>query len=76
MLTTLTSILLSFDLTGKSEVERREKRAGSWCHNYLFLMSLLVVSNHIKHHGNFKGKSRVTRYENNGKLLCHPDIKV
>ena len=35
--TTSRSILLSFDLR-KSEVEEREERAISWCHNYLFLM--------------------------------------
>ena len=34
---TLRSILLSFDLR-KSEVEEREERAISWCHNYIFLM--------------------------------------
>ena len=62
-LTTLTSILLSFDLR-KSEVKERQKRARSWCHNYLFLTSLLLVSNDIlNQHGSFKGKSRVT-------LLC------
>ena len=59
----ITRILLSFDL-GKSEVKERQKRARSWCHNYLFLMSLLLVSNDIlNQHGSFKGKSRV-------KLLC------
>ena len=56
----ITSILLSFDLR-KSEVKERQKRARSWCHNYLFLMSLLLVSNDIlNQHGSFKGKSRVT----------------
>ena len=44
----------------KSEVGEQEKRARSWCHNYLFSMSLLLVSNDTNHHGNFKGKSRVT----------------
>ena len=46
---TTTSILLSFDLR-KSEVEEREKRARSSCHTYLFLLSLLLVSNDINHH--------------------------
>lgn len=49
----------------KSEVEEREERARRWCHNYRFLMSLLLVSNNINHHGNFNGKSRVTRCQNN-----------
>ena len=57
--TTLKSILLSFDVR-KSEVEEREERAISWCHNYLFLMLELLVSNDIIHHGNFKGK--ITRH--------------
>ena len=48
ILTTLTGVLLSFDLR-KSEVEEREKRARSGCHNCLFLMSLLLVSNDINH---------------------------
>ena len=56
-LTTLTSILLLFDDLRKSEVEEREKRARRWCHNYLFLMSLLQVSNDINHHVNFKGQN-------------------
>ena len=63
-LTTLASILLSFDLR-KSEAEEREKRARSWC--------LLLVSNDINRYGNFKGKSRVTRCENSKSritLLC------
>ena len=47
--------ILSFDLR-KSEVEKGEKRAKSWCHNYLFLASLLLVSNDIHQHRNFKGK--------------------
>ena len=46
---TATSTLLSFDLR-KSVVEEREKRERSWCHNYLFLVSLLLVSNNINHH--------------------------
>ena len=46
---TATSILLSFDLR-KSVVEEREKRERSRCHNYLFLVSLLLVSNNINHH--------------------------
>ena len=69
---TATSILLSFDLR-KSEVEEREKRERSWCHNYLFLMSLLLVSNNINRQWNFKGKSPFTRCENNKSritLLC------
>ena len=37
----------------KSEVAERERMGRSWCHNYLFLMSLLLVSNDINHHGNF-----------------------
>ena len=44
----------------KSEVGEQEKRARSWCHNYLLSRSLLLVSNDINHHGNFKGNSRVT----------------
>ena len=63
ILITLTSILLSFDLR-KPEVEKREKRVRSWCHTYLFSMSLLLVLNDVNHHGNFKGKSRVARCEN------------
>ena len=47
----------------KSEAEEREKRARNWGHTYVFLMSLLLVSNDINHHGNFEGKSRVTRCE-------------
>ena len=41
-------------------------RARSWCHNYRSIInqSLLLASNDINHHGNFKGKSRVTRCEN------------
>ena len=45
----------SFDLR-KSEVEKGEKRAKSWCHNHLFLVSRLLVSNDIHQHGNFKEK--------------------
>ena len=35
-------------------------------------MSLLLVSNDINHHGNFKGKSRVTRENSKSRitLLC------
>ena len=36
-------------------------------------MSLLLVSNDMNHHGNFKGKSRVSRRENSKSritLLC------
>ena len=36
-------------------------------------MSLLLVSNDLNHHGNFKGKSRFTRCENSKSritLLC------
>ena len=47
ILTTLASILLSFDLK-KSEIEEREKRARSWC--------LLLVSNDINHHRKFQRK--------------------
>ena len=57
----------------KSEVEEREKRARSWCHKYLFLISLLLVSNDINRHGNFKRKSRVKRFEKSKSritLLC------
>ena len=56
---------MSCDLS-KSEVEEREKSARSWCHNYIFFMSLslLLVSNDINHRRNFKGKSRVTRCKN------------
>ena len=43
-----------------SEVKERQKRARSWCHNSLFLMSPLLVSNDFDHHENFKGKSRIT----------------
>ena len=40
---------------------RNEKKGGRiWCHTYLFSMSLLLVLNRINHHGNFKGKPRVT----------------
>ena len=69
---TLRNILLSLDLR-KSGVEEREKRARSWCHNYLFLMSQLLVSTDINHHQNFKGKSHVTLCENSKSritLLC------
>ena len=59
ILTTLASILLSFDLR-KSEVEEREKTGRIWCHNYLFLMSLLLVSNDINHHRKFQRK--ITRH--------------
>ena len=45
----------------KSEVEERKKWARSCCHNYVFLMSLLVVSNDINHYGNLEGKSRVVK---------------
>ena len=72
LLITLTSILLSFDLR-KSEVGERKKRTRSWCDNYLFLMSLLQVSNEINHQGNFKGNLLVTRCENSKShitLLC------
>ena len=44
----------------KLEVWEQEKRARSWCHNYLFSRSMLLVSNDINHHGNSKGKSRIT----------------
>ena len=56
--------ILSFDLR-KSEVEKGEKRAKSWCHNYLFLASLLLVSNDIHQHRNFKENSvsRVVKIE-------------
>ena len=60
--TTLRSILLSFDL-GKSEVEEREERATSWCHNYLFSMPQLLVSNDGSITEISKVKSRVTRGE-------------
>ena len=80
ILTTLTSILLSFDLR-KAEVEKREKRVRSWCHTYLFSVSLLLVLNDVNHHGNFKGKSRVTRCENSksritllGQITSHAAI--
>ena len=46
ILTILTTLRLSFDLS-KSGVKVQEKRARSWCHNYIFLMSLLLVSNDI-----------------------------
>ena len=46
-------ILLTM-IWGKSEVAEQERMARSWCHNYAFLMSLLLVSNDINHHGNFK----------------------
>ena len=39
ILTTLTSILLSFDLK-KSQVEEQEKRARSWCHNYILIFNV------------------------------------
>ena len=58
---------------GNLRSEEREKRAGSWCHTYLFLMSLLLVSNDINHHRNFKRKSRDRRRENSKSritLLC------
>ena len=45
-LLTTTSILLSFDL----RTSELDERARSCCHNYLFLMSLLLVSNNINHH--------------------------
>ena len=70
ILTTLRSTLLSLNLT-KSEVEEREKRARRWRHNYLFLMSLLLVSNDINHHENFKGISRLTRCENSHASRCY-----
>ena len=80
ILTTLTSILLSFDLR-KPEVEKREKRVRSWCHTYLFSVSLLLVLNDVNHHGNFKGKPRVTRCENSksritllGQITSHAAI--
>ena len=38
------------------------KKGKGWCH--LFLISLLQGLNDINHHGNFKGKSRVTHCEN------------
>ena len=38
------------------------KKGKGWC--YLFLISLLQGLNDINHHGNFKGKSRVTHCEN------------
>ena len=47
----------------KLEVGEQEKRARSWCHNYLFSRSLLLVSNGINHRENFKGKSRLACYE-------------
>ena len=47
--TSLTSILLSFDLR-KSEVEEREKRQDVGVMTIFFLMSLLLVSNDIKSH--------------------------
>ena len=39
-------------------------------------MSLFLVSNDIKHHGNFKGKSRVTRCEIYGKSRITPLGKI
>lgn len=47
------------------------KKGKGWCH--LFLISLLQGLNDINHHGNFKGKSRVTHCENSKSritLLC------
>ena len=50
ILTSLTGILLSFDLR-KSEGEEEGKRTIIWFRNYLLsLMSLLLVSNDVKHH--------------------------
>ena len=61
ILTTSTSILLSFDLR-KSEVEEREKRTKCWC--------LLLVSNDIDHHGNFKRRSHVVKIVNHASRCC------
>ena len=55
---------MSYDLR-KSEIEERVKNASCWCP--------LLVANDINHYGNFKGKSRVTRFENSKSritLLC------
>ena len=49
----------------KSEVTERERMGRSWCHNYPFLMSLLLVSNDINHHGNFK------HCENSKSHICY-----
>ena len=55
-------------------------RARSWCHNYLFLISLcfLFQMTLTIYHGNFKEKSRVTRCENSksritllGQIISH-----
>ena len=66
---------MSCDLR-KSEVEEREKSARSWCHNYIFCMSLslLLVSNDINHRRNFKGKSRVTRCKNSKSRMVYYGI--
>ena len=48
----------------RSRKDRQKTGARSWCHTYLFSMSLLLFLNDINHHWNFKGKSRVTRCEN------------
>ena len=54
-----------YHLIWGNQTSRNEKKGGRiWCHTYLFLMSLLLVLNHINHHGNFKGKPRVTLCEN------------
>ena len=72
ILTTLSSTLLSLNLT-KSEVEEREKRARRWRRNYLFVMSLLLVSNDINHHENFK---RLTRCENSHESRCYAQSRL
>ena len=70
ILATLTSILLSLIDLRKSEVGEPGKRARSWCHKYL-LMSLLLVSNDINHHGTWS-RRKLTRHALWKYSLNHP----
>ena len=56
ILTTITSILLSFDLN-KIRGRGTKKRVEVGIIAMYFKMSLLLVSKDINHYGNFKGKS-------------------
>ena len=58
-----------YHLIWGNQRSRNEKKGGRiWCHTYLFSMSLLLVLNHINHHGNFKGKPRITLL---GQITSH-----
>ena len=75
---------MSCDLR-KSEVEEREKSARSWCHNYIFFisLSLLIVSNDINHRRNSKENHASARCKNSksritllGEITPHAVILI